>query len=477
MPYQMRRARRTDLQGSVFRPEYEFRMLDAIKNANSSDPGTCRNGLFSELLQKDSSRTTFLLATEDWEPYLQQLSTLDGSHYVQGDLNGSSDQTMVQSNTLVNNVRIHEQSGPISLELCYLRNDGTLGGVTLLWDPIMEGFSITVAAYPLNPHSYNDALITYFFHEKLATQAFVPLPQPFPNLTALEMLDHLYEALDNPRVFQCVRSFIVHKDLITVQNTCCNNRIFKNFTTKKSVFLNVENVPTEAELAVISYDTATKALELANWQCFFDRALELLTQQKRPSVVHFKKIGIVKKALTICQNKTEEAPISLEDRLTKSRDYCHALDTYQYLELSTRLLQCRITTEAYLAHLQKNTCPNTLVVQKIILIQDALAILNEPIADAQNSCSVMARKLTQFKEVLSVKDQHNQIILTIRRDSGFMLFVKGLGTLAATVFGLGFGGYCAYQRFFKVAGADFLKALPQTDIKTTASFRPSATPL
>lgn len=78
-----------------------------------------------------------------------------------------------------------------------------------------------------------------------------------------------------------------------------------------------------------------------------------------------------------------------------------------------------------------------------------------------------ATKVNSFYKRLK-KDKN---ILTASRDTGFSKFIKGLGVVAATIFGFGVGGYVAYRELFcKTRGSKFVDNVD----KIEKSFKKSA---
>ena len=119
----------------------------------------------------------------------------------------------------------------------------------------------------------------------------------------------------------------------------------------------------------------------------------------------------------------------------------------------------------------KNT--NTLTTSEIIdikfrnsdyqILRDALSkyrIVKE-LNNTLKTNETVQTKLDTFHGILANKE--NVAILTKRRDTAFVTFVKTLGVTAATILGLplaGFGaiatGYLAYKRLFSTHGGKFI---------------------
>jgi hypothetical protein len=77
---------------------------------------------------------------------------------------------------------------------------------------------------------------------------------------------------------------------------------------------------------------------------------------------------------------------------------------------------------------------------KLIVIQNGMNMLTSK--DNLNT----QLKVSAFFSYLEL----HRALLTTRRDSGLLTFVKALGVIASSIFGLGVGGYYAYQRLFGV---------------------------
>lgn len=107
-------------------------------------------------------------------------------------------------------------------------------------------------------------------------------------------------------------------------------------------------------------------------------------------------------------------------------------------------------------------------------LQDALAkyeVIKQAQAGLEKKDESNDVKINNFEEHL----RNSQRLLTQRRDSGFMTFLKGLGVASASIFGLGVGGFLAYQHLFGSKATEGHRYLKET-AKIQATPKPKSRP-
>jgi hypothetical protein len=208
-----------------FKPGY-YLPLDRTENLICrGDQG--KRGGEAETVIKDLNRENFLLPSEiQRQQFEKHLALLEGDNYTQGFFTATSDiiainaciqgkvQQTVEDITAPDPVFNDASAGglPRSQRFIYLRDDGTIGGVTVCYNSYDDQMYISVTKFPENATSYLDTTVSVFLPESLANEALTTDAHKKSTLiNNKQLFSSLKEAIGNESAYHITQQIMKKK--------------------------------------------------------------------------------------------------------------------------------------------------------------------------------------------------------------------------------------------------------------------------